>query len=148
MSDAVSDESTTDDQPKVQRMEPPIGDESQPFWDATREQVLRLPWCTDCERAIFYPRSFCPTCLGSAIEWRDASGRGTVYAVTVESRPQNPGMAAMAPYAVALVDLEEGVRMLTNIVGTPADEVTIGQPVTMAWEPLSDGRHLPVFVPA
>ena len=108
---------TTDGQPRVQRMEPPVGDESQPFWDATRDEVLRLPWCTECEQAIFYPRAICPRCLGSAIEWRDASGHGTVHAVTVESRPQNPGMAAMAPYAVALIDLDEGVRMTTNIVG-------------------------------
>ena len=138
---------TTDGQPRVQRMEPPVGDESQPFWDATRDEVLRLPWCTECEQAIFYPRAVCPRCLGSAIEWRDASGHGTVHAVTVESRPQNPGMAAMAPYAVALVDLDEGVRLLTNIVGVPASEVSVGQPVTVAWEPLQDGRNLPVFTP-
>jgi uncharacterized OB-fold protein len=70
-----------------------------------------------------------------------------VYAVTVEHRPQNPKMAAMAPYAVALIELREGVRLLSNVVGVPAGEVVVGQAVTVAWEELSDGRCLPVFTP-
>lgn len=133
---------------EVTRLEPPISSVSAPFWDATRARLLTLQWCIDCETPVFYPRAVCPGCLGSALEWRPASGDGCVYAVTVEHRPQNPGMAAMAPYAVALVDLDEGVRMLTNVVGCPPEEVSVGMRVSVTWEALSDGRHLPLFEPS
>lgn len=130
------------------RLEPKASDEAQPFWDATREQRLVLPWCTDCERAIWYPRTTCPTCFGSAIEWRDETGDGTVYATSVHHRPGPGRDAEDGPYAVVLVDLDAGVRMMSNVVGCPTDDVATGMRVTVAWEPLSDGRHLPVFRPA
>ncbi|MBI2710908.1 MAG: OB-fold domain-containing protein [Actinobacteria bacterium] len=128
-------------------MEPPTTDVSAPFWAATREQRLELPWCTKCEEPIWCPREVCPGCLGTSIEWRPAAGTGTVYAVTVDHKPQNPGMAGWAPYAVALVDLDEGVRFLTNVVGCPPDDVVVGMPVEVTWEALPDGRQLPLFRP-
>ena len=75
------------------RLEPPAGPESGPFWDATRERRLLVQWCTACDRGLFYPRSFCPHCAasGSALTWRDASGRATVYAAVVEHRPEAAG---------------------------------------------------------
>ncbi len=78
-----------------------------------------------------------------------ASGRATVYAAGVEHRPEAAGTTFSdgQPYCVALVDLEEGVRMLTNVVGCPPDEVHSGMAVTVTWEPLSDGRQLPLFQP-
>lgn len=81
------------------------------------------------------------------MEWRESPGRGEVYAVTVENRPQNPQLAAMAPYAVALIDLDEGVRLLSNVVEVDPQLVTVGMRVVVAWEELSDGRRLPVFRP-
>jgi uncharacterized OB-fold protein len=127
------------------RQEPRASDEAQPFWDATRDRRFVLPWCTDCERAIWYPRTTCPACFGSAVEWRDDSGDGTVYAASVHHRPGPGRDAADAPYAVVLVDLDAGVRMMSNVVGCPPADVAAGMRVTVAWEPLSDGRHLPVF---
>jgi uncharacterized OB-fold protein len=118
-----------------------------PFWEATRERRLVLQWCTACEAPVFYPRAVCPACLGSALEWRPASGHGVVYAVTVEHRPQNPTLAAQAPYAVALVELEEGVRLLTNLVGAAPETFAVDDAVAVTWEPLPDGRHLPLFAP-
>jgi uncharacterized OB-fold protein len=133
------------------RFEPPVGAESGPFWEATREGHLLVQWCTACDRGIFYPRAFCPRCAapGSALEWRTASGRATVHAAVVEHRPAAAGarFSGGEPYCVALVDLEEGVRMLTNVVGCPPGEVRAGMPVTVTWEPLSDGRQLPLFRP-
>ena len=87
---------------------------------------------------------------GPALEWRTASGRATVYAAGVEHRPEAAGAAFSGgqPYCVALVELEEGVRMLTNVVGCPPDDVRCGMAVTVTWEPLSDGRQLPLFQPA
>lgn len=131
----------------AQRAIPPTSPASEAFWEATRRRELVLPWCLTCEAPIWYPRETCPRCLGSGIEWRSASGRGVVYAVTVEHRPQNPGMRPIAPYAVALVDLDEGVRILSSIVGCAPEQVRVGTEVSLSWEPLPDGRHLPVFEP-
>jgi uncharacterized protein len=137
---------------RTPRFEPPVGAESGPYWEATREGRLLVQWCTACNRGVFYPRVFCPFCAahGSSLEWCSASGRGTVYAAVVEHRPEAAGAAFSdgQPYCVALVDLEEGVRMLSNIVGCPPDEVHSGMAVTVTWEPLSDGRQLALFEPA
>jgi uncharacterized OB-fold protein len=127
------------------RREPRPSDESQPFWDATREQRFRLPWCTDCDAAIWYPRTTCPRCAGSAVEWRDDAGGGTVHAASVQHRPGPGRDADDGPYVVVLVDLDAGVRMMSNVVACPPEAVQAGMRVALAWEPLSDGRHLPVF---
>ncbi len=135
--------------PEPTRLEPPPPSElTAPFWDATRRRELLVQWCNSCDHAVFYPREVCPTCLGDDLEWRTAAGTGTVYAVTVEHKPMDPRMRDQAPYAIALVDLEEGVRMMTNVVGCDPDSVTAGMPVRVTWEALSDGRNLPQFEPA
>jgi hypothetical protein len=135
-------------------MEPPVGAESGEFWEATREGRLLVQWCTACDKPIFFPRAFCPECgttkVGEGLEWRTASGRATVYSYTVEQHPATSGatFSGGEPYVVALVELEEGVRMLTNVVGCPVSDVTVGMAVVVTWEPLSDGRQLPLFTPA
>ena len=133
--------------PDATRMEPPVTETTQPFWDATKEKRFLVQWCIDCAQPVFFPREVCPRCLGSDLEWRAGAGRGVVYAVTVEYKPQNPAMAERAPYAVALVDLDDGIRMLSNVVGCPPEDITVGMPVQVTWEELSDGRHLPLFEP-
>jgi hypothetical protein len=129
----------------TRQLEPPVTDVSEPFWEATRSQNLILQWCLSCAEPVWYPREVCPRCLTADLEWRPASGRGEVHAFVVEHR--EPYLED-APYVVALVSLDEGVRMMTNIVGCPTSDVRIGQPVTVTWEPLSDGRNLPLFTPA
>jgi uncharacterized OB-fold protein len=128
--------------------EPPVSDESRPFWDATRERRLALPWYAACDAAIWYPRSVCPRCHGDGVEWRDDAGGGTVHAASVHFRPGPGRDAEDGPYVVVLVDLDAGVRVMSNVVGCDPERVTIGMRVALAWEPLSDGRHLPVFQPA
>jgi uncharacterized OB-fold protein len=130
------------------RFEPPIGPASGPFWEATRRGQLVLPWCIDCGRPFFYPRDVCPRCLGSAIEWRPASGAGVVYSFSIEQRPPPIGFSMGKPFVMALVDLEEGVRLMTNVVGCPPEAVEVGMPVSVTWEALSDGRQLPLFEPS
>ena len=127
-----------------QRMEPPTSKVSQPFWDATREKKLLLQHCEACDRAVWYPRVLCPHCSADGLTWREASGHGTIYAVSVQYRPGTPQLKDRVPYAVVLVDLDEGVRIMSN-VGGRADEIEVGQAVQAAWEPLTDGRHLVVF---
>jgi uncharacterized OB-fold protein len=132
----------------VTLIEPPPADTaSEPFWDATRDRRLVLPWCTACEQALWYPREVCPACLDSAIEWRPAEGTGTVHAAGVHHKPGPGRDAGDGPYVVALVDLPEGVRMMSNVVGCPPGSVTVGMAVRVTWLPLSDGRHLPQFEP-
>jgi uncharacterized OB-fold protein len=133
----------------ARRIEPKPSEVSRPFWDATREQKFLLQWCTHCDAPIFYPREVCPACLrADGLEWRPASGRGRVYAVSVQYAPQIPLPAYATPYAVAVVELDEGVRLLSTIVGCEPESVTVGQAVSVAWEPLSDGRNLPLFAPS
>jgi uncharacterized OB-fold protein len=127
------------------RFEPPASVGGQPFWDGTREGKFLLPWCTSCSEPHWYPREACPHCLSTDLQWREAAGTGTVYAVSVMPKPGNPAMAGREPYAVALVDLDEGVRMMSEVVGGDPCTVAVGDTVTLRWEPLSDGRQLPVW---
>jgi hypothetical protein len=128
-------------------VEPPITELSAPFWDATREQRFLLPWSTAREVPVWFPRDVDPAHPDADVEWREASGEGTVYAVSVHHKPGLGRDPADGPYAVALVDLVEGVRIMSNVVGCPPDDVTVGMPVRVTWHPLSDGRNLPQFTP-
>ncbi len=130
-----------------ERFRPPTSPASEPFWEATREPRFVIQWCVPCDRPIHFPREACPGCLGTDLDFRAASGRAVVYAVSVMAKPANPTMDGRGPYVVALVELAEGVRMLTNVITPDPYSVVVGDAVTVAWEPLTDGRHLPVFVP-
>lgn len=135
------------------RFEPHATEATDPFWAATRDQRYLVQWCSACEAPIFYPRDVCPHCLvADTLEWRPSSGLGTVYALSVQHRAGNPKMADRVPYVVALVELDAGdgqhtVRVMTNIVNGDPLSVAVGDAVQLSWEPLSDGRHLPVFEP-
>ncbi len=96
--------------------------------------------CRDCGAAVFYPRVLCPTCGGVSLEWRASGGRGTVYATTAVYRRD------AEPYNVALVDLDEGFRMMSRVEGVPAEEVEIGARVALKISREDDGV-VPVFVP-
>lgn len=132
-------------QREATRFEPPVSEVAEPFWEATRQGRLMLQWCRACAKPIWFPREVCPGCLGDDLEWRQAGGEGTVYACTVEHKAQT--RALEAPYVIALVDLDEGVRLLANVVGCPPEQVAVGDRVQVTWEPLSDGRQLPLFEP-
>ena len=133
-----------------ERSEPhlPVPDqETAPFWEALAGGKLLLKWCLDCGRPHYWPRDFCPFCWSARTEWRPASGRGTVFATTVIRQAALPPFSERLPYNVAVVELEEGPRLVTNVVGVPPDEVRIGQPVELAAEPHGD-IGLPLFRPA
>lgn len=130
------------------RFEPAPSAVTAPFWEATKERKLLLQWCDSCSQPIYYPRWACPRCLGESLSWRESAGVGVIYAFNVMHQPANPMMADQVPYVIALVDLEEGVRMVTNVVDVDPGEVKVGMAVRVRWENLSDGRHLPLFAPA
>lgn len=129
-------------------LEPAESRLSRPYWAASREERFVLPFCTACGAFFWYPRPVCPTCLGDGVEWREAAGTGVVHAVTVLHRPGAGRDPKDGPYAVAIIELAEGVRMLSNVVGVAPDEVAVGMPVRVAWRALQDGRKLPMFTPA
>jgi uncharacterized OB-fold protein len=129
------------------RIEPPVSDISSAFWDATRKHELVLQHCKTCNNYIHYPRAICPYCHSEDLEFLPASGQGNVYAFSVMHRPGNPAMQDRVPYVVALIDLAEGPRMMSNIVGCEPAAVKVGLPVSVTWEELSDGRALPLFEP-
>ena len=115
---------------------------SAPFWAATENRELAMQRCDSCDQLVWYPRLVCPHCGGFALTWERLSGRGVVYASSVHHRPAHPAFADRVPYSVVLVDLDEGVRIMSNVFGqTPA----VGDAVSVAWLPLGDGRHLPTF---
>jgi uncharacterized OB-fold protein len=132
----------------VKLIEPPISEAGEPFWDATRERRFVLPWSTATGRPVWYPRESDPAAPGQPYEWREASGEGVVYAASVHHRPGPGRDPDDGLYVVALVELAEGVRMMTNVVDCPPEQVVVGMPVRLVWHPLSDGRHLPQFAPA
>ncbi|MDY6943364.1 MAG: OB-fold domain-containing protein [Pseudomonadota bacterium] len=122
---------------------------AEPFWKATEEKKLVIQYSPETKRYVHYPRE--PIVVSpktGEVEWREASGKGEVYAFSVMRKPGNPAMAAKVPYVVALITLEEGVRFMSNIVNCAPEDVKVGMPVKVTWEELPKGRHFPVFEPA
>ncbi len=121
--------------------------ETQHFWDGTRAGELRLQRCTDCEHAYFPPRPFCPACSSRAVEVFAASGRAKLHSYVIHHRDV-PGFTA--PYAIAVAELEEGPRMMTNIVGceqTP-EALVLDMDLEVVFEAVSDDISLALFQPA
>ncbi len=125
---------------------PQINEETQAFWDATAEGRFLLRRCEN-GHVIWYPRFLCPECHTTETEWFEASGRGTVYTYSIVRRGQGP-FADAAPYVTAYVELEEGPRVLTNIVGCAPEDVAIGQAVEVVWHDTGEGTALYRFRPA
>jgi uncharacterized OB-fold protein len=122
---------------------------TRPYWESLRAHAMEIQRCAACGRYVFYPRAVCPHCFGGPLVWRRVSGRGTVYAFTVVHRAPAPEFQADAPYVVALVDLEEGVRLMATLVGVAADPVriAIGTPVEVVYDDVTPEVTLPRFRP-
>jgi len=127
---------------------PAVSPWSKPFWEATRAGRLSIQRCDDCSKAIFYPRYACPHCGSERVSWFDASGRGRIYSYTVVENNAPSVFQPDTPYVVAVVILEEGVRMLTNIVLCDVTQLRCEQPVEVVFERLDDEFVLPKFRPA
>ena len=124
---------------------PTLTEENLPFWRACREGRLSLQRCGQCD-TIRYPISHvCPHCLSAEFSWADMSGRGEVFSFIVFHRAYHDGFKADVPYNVALIQLEEGPRMFSNIVGTPNDRVMIGDAVEAVFDPATPEVTIPRF---
>lgn len=136
------------DQPKRQKPAPVVTPETKPYWDAAQEEELRIQRCNACGRHYFYPRPFCPHCFSEDVAWVRVSGRATLHSYVINHRPM-PGWEDEAPYAIAQVELEEGPRMMTSIVGVPntPEDLVLDMALEVTFEEQS-GMKVPKFKPA
>ncbi|MBE2278486.1 MAG: OB-fold domain-containing protein [Rhodobacteraceae bacterium] len=119
---------------------------SAPFWQAARDRRLVIQRCTSCDEKIMYPRRFCPVCLGEALEFVPAKGTGEIYTLTTQMAGPPSGFEAMLPYVLAVIRLDEGVQMMSNIVGDGALGARIGDRVTVDFATVEGSDTvLPVF---
>ena len=125
----------------------PVADEdTKPFWEYTRKHELRVPKCQNCGK-LYYPLSpICPHCLHMGADWAKLSGKGKVYSFIIARRRYHP--AIPVPYVVAIIELEEGIRMTSNVVDCPPEDVRVGMPVEVVFDDLSPEFSLPKFRPA
>jgi len=126
---------------------PLITADMQPFFTAAQRGELYLQRCSACGTFRFPAREWCSTCLSREASWQRASGRGEVYSFTVMHQVYHPAFAAEAPYAVAIVKLDEGPKLTTNLIGVAVRDIRIGMPVDVEFEPYGEGVALPKFRP-
>ena len=121
--------------------------ETREFWDGAKRGELRIQRCRNCGEAYFYPRPFCPRCSSRDVEWFSASGRGKLHTYVISHRAA-PGFQDYTPYVIAIIELAEGPRMMTNIVGVEPkpENLPIDMAVEVTWEPHED-ITLPLFRP-
>jgi uncharacterized OB-fold protein len=126
---------------------PEVNPWAKPFWEAAHQKKLIIQKCPDCYKHIFYPRLLCPHCFSENLEWVEASGKGTIYSYTVVMNNAPSAFINDIPYVVALIKLDEGVQMLSNIVECDPEEVRCDMPVEVTFEKLSEDFTLPKFRP-
>lgn len=126
---------------------PQITPEMKPFWDAARRRQLVVQRCSGCGALRFPARDLCSRCLSREADWVPVSGRGTVFSFAVMHQVYHPGFANEVPYAVVVVEIPEGARILSNLVDCPVGDITIGMPVEVVFEDVSPDVTLPKFRP-
>jgi uncharacterized protein len=127
---------------------PHIDEESRPYWEALQRHELYIQKCCKCGHTQYYPRAHCTACFARDVEWLRCSGRGKIYTFTVTNQNNAPGFRESVPYVMAYVELDEGVKMLTNIVECRPEDVKIGMPVEVVYEDVTRDVTLANFRPA
>jgi uncharacterized OB-fold protein len=122
--------------------------ETATFWAGCREGRLLIQRCTACGQHQFYPRMVCTSCSSARLDWVEASGRGKVRSFTVVRRPVTEAYAADTPYVIALIELDEGPTLMSNVVDGDPARVSIGMPVEVLFEAWSDDITMPLFRPS
>ena len=119
--------------------------ETEAFWQGCREGLLLLQSCRACGHLQYYPRAVCTACLSSDLGWREVSGRGRIHSFTTVHRALSPAFEDDLPYVVAVIELEEGPRMVSRVTGCDSERLAIDLPVEVAFERVSDEFVLPIF---
>ncbi len=118
---------------------------TQPYWDATKRHELVIQRCKACAKYFFYPRELCPNCHSLSYEWAPISGRGRVYSFTSPRDPAHPAFRESIPYIYAIIQLEEGPRMISNIIDCPFEECQVDMPVQAVFDDVADDITLVKF---
>jgi len=121
--------------------------ETQPYWDGCKQHELRVQKCAACGHHQFYPRLYCTACMSDRVEWVKTSGRAKVLSYTIIYRPVTQAFAGNVPYVVAMVTLDEGPQMMTNIIGCEPEKVHIGMPVQVMFDDWTEEISVPKFKP-
>ena len=121
---------------------------SGPFWEAAKRHELLMPRCRRCSHLFFYPREACPRCLSNDLDWAKVSGKGRLYSFTVIHQPGNRAFEQDVPYVYAMVQLDEGPRMISNLVECPVEEATVDMPVVAVFDDVTPEVTLVKFRPA
>ncbi|WP_227937908.1 Zn-ribbon domain-containing OB-fold protein [Alkalihalobacillus deserti] len=122
---------------------PLIDTDSRTFWEGVQNHKLMLQNCDDCHEYIFYPRMICPHCFSDNLTWKETSGKGKIQSYTVVHKAP-PEFRDEVPYVIGIIDLEEGVRMLSRIIGD-RDKISIEKPVSVVYKKIDDELTLPYF---
>ena len=119
------------------------------YWDSVKAHAMQVQKCADCSQFVFYPRSVCPHCGSRSLNWTAVSGRGKVYGFTISHQKGMPNFGNDVPYTIAVVELEEGCRMMTNLVGIDPDpaKIKVGMDVVVQYDDVTDAMTLPKFKP-
>jgi len=127
---------------------PYITEEAEPFWEACRQHKLIIQRCKDCGHVQFYPRVVCTKCWSDSLEWIETAGKGVIYSFTVVQRAPSPGFRPDVPYVIAIIDLDEGVRLMSNVIRCKPEDVRIDMPVIVEFDDVTEEVSLPKFRPA
>jgi uncharacterized OB-fold protein len=127
---------------------PPVTNLNRPYWDGLRDGVLRMQRCASCSLVRYPPAPVCPRCWSEEHEWAELSGRGTVSSWVVFHQAYLRGYEDEVPFNVAEVTLEEGPRLITNLVDVDLDDIRAGMPVEVVFDPVTDEVTLAKFRPA
>lgn len=129
----------------VEKILPTPDADSKPFWDGCRDHQLKFQQCAACGEVRWPPSILCPTCHSQDTRWIEASGRGAIYTFAVYHQAFHPAFEGKLPYVVAVVRLDEGPMLLSNIVQCPHESLACGMPVKVAWDDISGELSLPKF---
>ena len=126
---------------------PKLNSDTFPFWEGCRQHELKFQQCHDCGHVRWPPATLCPQCLSTQTTRLTSKGFGRIYTYAVYHVAYHPGFAADLPYIVAVVELDEGPHLLTNIIGCPTDGIKCDLPVEVVWEDIDERTTLPKFRP-
>jgi uncharacterized protein len=132
---------------EIKRPLPFVYEENKPFWEGTKRHELMIQRCKDCGKYQFFPRSTCMNCLSENIEWVKAGGKGKVYSFTIAYRPGHPAFVDKVPYNIAIIELDEGVRLPSNITGCKNTDIKCDMRVEVVFEDITPEVSLPCFKP-
>ncbi len=142
MSDVTSAATTPPAKPQ-----PRITDCAAPYWQHAKDNKLDLPYCGECDASFYYPRLWCPACFNQDISWKQLSGKGTVYSYSVIYQSPLPSYQEDLPYVLAIIELDEGPRMMANVLNCDVDKVRVDMAVEVVFEARGDMK-IPQFQPA